>query len=221
MRKVFILILVIIIIVGGIFTYKHFQHKDSDLKEKETSELTPVLSNNNENYFLLYINETSKDNSNLIVNGTISRGNIKVNDEISIVGLDKKEVITKVSKIKTNNKETDVAYEGDNIDLILETDVPDYYIIQGQAIIKTGTTKPIYNINAKLNSISTDNISELENKVNLFSINYDIDCYIKVISEENNEVKITLDVPIVIDDGIEITLKNNDKVLAKGITINN
>lgn len=221
MRKVLILILVIIIIVGGIFTYKHFQHKDSDLKEIETSELTPVSSNNNENYFLLYINETSKDNSNLIVNGTISRGNIKVNDEISIVGLDKKEVITKVSKIKTNNKETDVAYEGDNIDLILETDVPDDYIIQGQAIIKTGTTKPIYNINAKLNSISTDNISELESKVNLFSINYDIDCYIKVISEENNEVKITLDVPIVIDDGIEITLKNNNKVLAKGITINN
>lgn len=221
MRKVLILILVIIIIVGGIFTYKHFQHKDSDLKEIETSELTPVSSNNNENYFLLYINETSKDNSNLIVNGTISRGNIKVNDEISIVGLDKKEVITKVSKIKTNNKETDVAYEGDNIDLILETDVPDDYIIQGQAIIKTGTTKPIYNINAKLNSISTDNISELEKKVNTFSTNSDIRCSIKVLSEENSEIKITLEVPIVIDDGIEFYLKNDNKVIAKGITINN
>jgi elongation factor Tu len=221
MKKILILILVIIVIVGGIFAYKYSQHKSGDLKKIETNELTSVLSTNNEDYFLLYIDEISKDNSNLILHGTISRGNIKVNDEISIVGLSKKEVITKVSKINNNNEEVKEAHEGDNIDLIIETEIPNDYIIQGQAVIKTGTTKPIYNINAKLNTISANSISELENKVNLFCINYDIDCSIKVISEENNEIKITLDIPIVVDDGIEITLKNNNKVLAKGITIDN
>jgi elongation factor Tu len=221
MKKFLILIFVIIIIVSGIFTYKHFQNKDNELKEIETSQLTPVSPVKNEDYFLMYIDKLSKDNSNIIINGTISRGNIKVNDEISIVGLDKKEVITQISKININNQETDIANEGDSISLVLDTDISDDYIAVGQAVIKTGTTKPIYIINARLNSISTDNISELESKVNTFSINTDIKCSVKVLSEENNEIKITLDVPIVIDNGIEFALKSNNKIIAEGISLNN
>lgn len=221
MKKSLIFILVIIIIVGLIFIHKYFQNKSSNMKKVESTELIPVVPNKKENYFLLYIDEISKNNSGIVVTGTISRGNIKINDEISIVGLDKKEIVTKVSKIKIDNEETDIAYEGENINIILESDVPNGYIIRGQAVIKTGTTKPIYNINVRLNSISTDNIFELEKKVNSFSINYDIDCSIKVISEESNEIKVKLDIPIVVDDGIEITLKNKNKIIAKGIIINN
>lgn len=221
MKKILILILVIIVIVGGIFTYKHFHNRNSELKEIENSELITVSSTKKENYFLLYIDGLSKDNSDIIINGTISRGNIKANDEISIVGLDKKEVMTKISRIKINNEETDVAYEGDTVSLVLASDVKDDYIIIGQAVIKTGTTKPIYNINASLNSISTNSISELEKEVNTFCISTDIKCTMKVLSEENSKIKITLSMPIVIEDGIEFSLKNNNKVIAKGITINN
>ena len=180
----------------------------------------PVSPVKKENYFLMYIDEISKSNSNIMIKGTILRGNIKINDEISIVGLDKKEVITKISKIKINNEETNVANQGDIISLVLESDMLEDYITMGQAVIKTGTTKPVYNIEARLNSISTDNISELESMVNTFRINTDVTGSVKVVSEENSEMKITLDIPIVIDEGIEFYLKDDNKVIAKGIVIN-
>lgn len=219
MKKILILILVIIIIIGGIFAYKHFNNKDSELKEIETNQLIPVSPTSKDDYFLMYIDELTKDDSSIAVKGTIARGNIKVNEKISIVGLDKKEVVTKISKIKINDEEKDTAKEGDIINLVLGSDVPNDYITMGQAVIKTGTTKPIYNITAKINSISTDNISELEKKAIIFSINTDLKCSVKLLSEENNEIEITLDIPIVIDEGIEFSLKNGNNVVAKGIAL--
>lgn len=221
MKKILTFTLIIIIVIVSIFAYKYFQNRNKDLNKIENTSLTQVSSKRDENYFLLYIDEISKDDVNVLVNGTISRGNIKINDEISIVGLGKKEVTTTVSKIYINNEEVNEAHEGDNIRLVLlESDIFTDYIIQGQAVIKTGTTKPVYNIEIILDTISIDNISELENKVDTASVNTDIKCSIKVLSEEKNEIKITLDVPIVIDDGIEISLKNGDKVIAKGVAIN-
>ncbi len=221
MKKFLIFILVIIIIIGSIFTYNYLKNKKDDLNELENTKLNPVSSTKKEKYFLLYIDEISNDNSNLIVNGIVSKGNVKINEEISIVGLNKKEVTATIKKIENNGKDVNSANQGDNINLTLESNIGKEYISKGQAVIISGTTKPIYNITAKLNSISGDNILEIENKVNTFNINYDIGCSVKITSKENNEIKITLDVPIIIDDGIEISLKDDNKVIAKGIAINN
>lgn len=221
MRRVLIITLVIIIIISSIFVYKHLQNKNNVLNKIETTELIPVSSNEDKDFFLLYIDKVSIDNSSTVIAGKILKGKIKINEEISIVGLNKKEIVTKVDKIKINNNEISVANEGDVINLVLESNIPNDYIIQGQAVIKTGTTKPIYNINAKLNAISISSILEIEIKTDSFNINTDIKCSVKVISEEDREIKISLNVPIVVNDGIEFILKSNNKVIAKGITLNN
>lgn len=146
---------------------------------------------------------------------------MEVNDEISIVGLGKKEVNAIVTKIENENKGTNSVNEGDTISLTLDCDIEEDYISQGQAVIISGTTKPIYNITAKLTSITTNSINEIKDKANIFNINSDIECSVEVISEETNEIKIKLDIPIVVANEIEFVLKSDNEIIANGICIDN
>ncbi len=216
MKKVLILIIIVLIIVGGFFMYKHFHKKDEGLREIGTNQLILDEPTIRENYFLMYIDELTKDGANTVVKGTVARGDIKLNDEISIVGLDKKGIDTKVLKIKINGEEKENAKEGDIISLVFESDVPEDYIAQGQTVIKTGTTKPVYNITTINNYISTEKNSDLKNIANIFNINIDLKCSVTEINEEKNEVNILLDEALVIDKGIDFTLKNGNEVVAKG-----
>ena len=221
MKKIVILILSIILIAGVVIIYKHVSSKNTELNEIENNQLKPV-THIQKDYFLMYVDETSNNNTGVILKGTILKGNIKLNDEISIVGLNRKEVTARILKIKVNNEEKDSAKEGEFINLEINSDIPKDYIMKGEAVIKTGTTKPVYNIDAEIKSLTADNITELEKNIDTFFINTDLKCSIKVISEKDNILRIKLEEPIVMDEGIEFSLKNGDKIVAKCecITIN-
>lgn len=166
--------------------------------------------------FLLYIDEIIEENENLKVAGIISNGSIKVNDEISILGLGKKGAYSKVIKLEVNNNETVSAKAGDNVKITLDSSIKKEYIEKGQSVILSGSTKPVYNIDIKITS-SDLNMSEIKEKGNIFYINSDISCSLQVISEENKQIKATLDVPIVVEKGLEIVIKNDTTVIANGI----
>jgi hypothetical protein len=50
-----------------------------------------------------------------------------------------------------------------------------------------------------------------------FFINSDIKCSVTLISEEDKKISILLDVPIVIQEGLEIFIKNDKSNIAKAI----
>lgn len=216
MKKGLICIIIIAIIIVAIFAYIKLNKKNSDVLENTNNAINTIETAEN---FLLYIDEILQDGNNVKVIGTVSEGTINDDNEISIVGLGKKEVDSKVIKLEVDNKERDSVKKGEKVAITLDSNVNIDYIAKGQAVIILGTTKPIYNIDAVI--VATNlNISEIIEKGNTFFINTDIDCSISIISEEGKKIKISLDVPIVIENGIEFVIKNDDSIIANCIVIN-
>lgn len=208
MKKIIICICIIILIITGILFGKNI------LKNKV--EINNLNTLPNKNSLLLYIDEIKNDDDNIVVTGKIISGKLNVNDEISIIGLGEKEVITKAIRLNVSERDTDSAKIGEIVSITIEPNIDMEYIHVGMAVITPQTDKPIYNIKVKI-SESTMELEEVVKKVNTFYINTDIKCTVNIVSKENNEIKISLDVPIIIPKDLEISLKNNDKVIAKGI----
>lgn len=208
-KKNILKIITLIIILTTIICVVSIKNKTKNVTQNEV-----VIGD--EGIFLLYIDEIIEENENLKIVGIISNGSLKVNDEISILGLGKKGAYSKVIKIEVDNNETNMAKAGEKIKITLESSIKKEYIEKGQSVILSGTTKPIYNIDIKVTSTDL-NISEIKDKGNIFYINSDIGCSIKIISEEKNTIKATLDVPIVVEKGLEIIIKNDTTVIANGI----
>lgn len=183
-----------------------------------------IIDTNTDNFLsstedaLMYIDNIIEEDSMLMINGTIYSGTLKKNDEISIVGLNKKGIDVKISKIEANNEEKESAQAGENVNLILDSDYSAEYIEKGQAVIAIGTAKPIYNITAKISDMNIE-LTELTEEANVFCINTDIKCNVSIMSEEDNIIEISLDVPIVVKKDLNVTLKNNSDIIATAIIV--
>ncbi len=210
MKKILICIAIVAAIIMAIFIYKNFI-KDNN----EASKGNEVVLNDEGN-FLLYIEDILQENERIKIKGNILSGKINTNDEISIVGLGRKGIDTKIVKLEINNKEVTSAKVGDLINITLEPNVKKEYMEKGQAVIISGSTKPIYNIDAQITSTELE-ISEIKEKGNVFFINSDIKCSISIVSEEDKQIKIKLDVPIVVEQGLEFVIKNHSSTIARGI----
>lgn len=207
MKKILIFIIIIIMIVISIFVYKNY-FKNNDIDNQ--------IVLNSDGDFLLYIDEIHEDGESLKIQGTISKGSIKTNNEISIVGLGKKQINSKVIKIESNNTVMDTAKAGDNVYITLDLNEKKDYITKGQSVILTGSTKPIFTIEAKI--VSSDlELKEIQEKGNNFYINSDIKCSVIILSEEEKLIKIKLEEPIVVAEKLEILIKQDNKIIAKCI----
>lgn len=211
MKKILICILIIIIITLILFGYKYLKNNEEPVQNN------PILTSNKEN-FLLYIDEVLEDNDNVKVRGTILKGTLNIKDDISIVGLGKKGVDSKITKIEINSVDSESGNAGDNVYITLDSKIKKEYIEKGQAIIISGTTKPIYNIYAKVSQTDLS-LFDIKEKGNIFNINSDIECRVEVLSEEEQKVKISLNVPMVVEEGIEIDIKNGNTIIAKAIIV--
>lgn len=217
MKKIVICIFIIILTIVGILIEKIFFSKQPTKNiEKNNIEIF-----SDEDNLLLYIDEVKKkknNNNNITIVGRIISGTVNVKDEISIGGLGKKEIITQVIKLNVNGTDSNIAKSGENVSITIDTDVDMEHIQVGMAVITPKTDKPVYNVKAKI-SKTTMELKDIVKEVNVFYINKDIKCNVTIISEKNNEIKISLDVPIVVKKDLEIVLKNNDKIIANAIVI--
>lgn len=210
-RKILIFIIMTIIIITIIIIYKNFNKEDNVVISNKIEEVTV----DNER-FLLYIDNILENEENIKIEGKILKGSININDEVGIVGLGRKEVDSRIKGIEINNKEEIEVKTGDKVYLILESNIKKDFIEKGQAVIKIGTTKPVFNMNAKITSSSLD-INSIKKNVNTFNVNTDIKCSINIISESDKTIKISLNTPLVVEKGIEVVLKNDNKIIARAV----
>lgn len=219
MKKIVIILIMMAIVIGGIVIYNNISNSDNKQTESN-NKVTVGTVVQKKDYFLMYIDDIETEDSNTVLKGIISKGNIKLNEEVTISGLGKKDVDVKILKIKVNNENSDTAKEGDNVKLVLNSNVSGEYITKGQAVVTIGSITPVFRTYAEIKSNTLNNIMKLEEKVTTFNINTDIKCTIEVISMETNKIAISLDESIILDEGIEFTLKDgNNNVIAKGITV--
>lgn len=214
MKKIKICIFIIILIVAGVLFGKNNFYKKSS-KNIENNNVSVLSDKDN---LLLYIDEIKNDNNNISIIGKIISGTVNIKDEISIVGLGKKEINAQIIKLGVNGTDANVAKSGENVCITIDTDVDMKHIQIGMAVITPQADKPIYNVNAKI-SETTMELKDIVKEVNVFYINTDIKCNVSIISEENYEIKVSLDVPIVVQNDLKVVLKNNDKIIANAIVI--
>ena len=107
---------------------------------------TPTTTGN----FLLPIEDVfTISGRGTVVTCKITRGTIKLNDEVQIVGLSKEIITTKVIGIEMFHKTLDEATEGDNVGLLLEG-VTREQVERGQVVITPNTMKEYTKFDAEI-----------------------------------------------------------------------
>ncbi|MFA6909083.1 MAG: elongation factor Tu [Patescibacteria group bacterium] len=108
---------------------------------KKLDEYIPEPKRDTDKPFLMPIEDIfSIEGRGTVVTGRIERGSVKVNDEVSIVGI-KETAKTVITGIEMFNKELDEGRAGDNAGLLLRgTKKED--VERGQVLAKTGTITP-------------------------------------------------------------------------------
>ena len=90
-----------------------------------------------------------------VVTGRVSRGTIKLNDEIQIIGLDKEIITTTVTEIEMFRKQVDYAEAGDNVGLSIK-DVSRDEVERGQVIAKPNSIKASKKFEATIDVLSKE-----------------------------------------------------------------
>lgn len=210
-KKFFYLIILILVIIILVIISKNFTKKDNQSIAQNTTEIVEE-----EKFLLLYIDNIEDDGNQIKIFGDVEKGKINVDDEISIEGLGGKGVDCKVQKLQIDNEEVTSAEKGEHICIVLDTYISTEMIHVGQAVTLPGTTKPIYNFNIQITSTDLS-LSELVNSINTIYIKSDINCSASIVSEEEQKIRVSLKVPIVVENDVEVLLKNNEEIIGEGI----
>jgi len=122
---------------------------------KAVDEYIPEPVRDTEKPFMMPIEDIfSIKGRGTVVTGRVSRGTLKVNDEVEIVGIkpNKKTIVTGVEMFRKSMDET---LAGDNVGLLLRG-IEKKDVIRGQVIAKPGTIKPYKKFEAELYVLTKD-----------------------------------------------------------------
>lgn len=157
----FLLIIIIVVICVFVFKPKGGNNSNSNSNSNSTSN-SNVESNSNSNTtptntnydkdgaFLMPIDDVfTITGKGTVVTGKISRGTIKINDEIEIIGLNHEVKTTVVTGIEMFRKQIDSAQIGDNVGLLLK-DVSREDVERGQVVAKPNSIKETKNFEANV-----------------------------------------------------------------------
>jgi len=157
----FLLIIIIVVICVFVFKPKGGNNSNSNSNSNSTSN-SNVESNSNSNTtptntnydkdgaFLMPIDDVfTITGKGTVVTGKISRGTIKINDEIEIIGLNHEVKTTVVTGIEMFRKQMDSAQIGDNVGLLLK-DVSREDVERGQVVAKPNSIKETKNFEANV-----------------------------------------------------------------------
>lgn len=221
MKKYGMKILIAILLVAvAISTYNMFFVEKEDVNNNQEidsalgKKVEPTITTD----FLMYIDEVGEVDTGILVKGTVFKGEVSVNSEISIVGLEKKEAVCNVLKITKENNSVEKAVSGEKVGILLETKFDIENFEKGQTAIATGTIKPVYTAEIKITSMNV-NINDLVEQINIVNINTDLKCEASVVSERDNTIKIKLDKSCVLAKDKEVFLKSGSSIIAKGIIV--
>jgi len=161
-----------------------------------------------------------------VITGKIERGQIKVNDEVEIVGIRDKQKTT-VTGIEMFRKLLDYAEAGENVGLLLRgTKRED--VERGQVVVKPGSITPHTNFDANVYILSKDE----GGRHNPFYANYRPQFYFRttdvtgvitlpagtemVMPGDTTEMSVELIQPIAMEDGLRFAIREGGRTVGAG-----
>ncbi|WP_026907472.1 elongation factor Tu [Paucisalibacillus globulus] len=163
-----------------------------------------------------------------VATGRVERGQIKVGDEIEIIGLQEESSKSTVTGVEMFRKLLDYAEAGDNIGALLRG-VAREDINRGQVLAKPGTIKPYTNFKAEVYVLS----KEEGGRHTPFFTNYRPQFYFRttdvtgviqlpegvemVMPGDNIEMNVELISPIAIEDGTRFSIREGGRTVGSGV----
>ncbi|MBB3662155.1 MULTISPECIES: elongation factor Tu [Prauserella salsuginis group] len=162
-----------------------------------------------------------------VVTGRIERGEIKLNEDVEIVGIREKATKTTVTSIEMFNKLLDAGQAGDNAALLLRG-IKREDVERGQVIVKPGTTTPHTEFEGSVYILSKDE----GGRHTPFFNNYRPQFYFRttdvtgvvtlpegtemVMPGDNTEISVSLIQPIAMDEGLRFAIREGGRTVGAG-----
>jgi len=163
-----------------------------------------------------------------VATGRIERGQVKVGDEVEIVGLKDKSEKTTVTGVEMFKKVLDSGQAGDNVGCLLRGVTRDG-IERGQVLAKPGSIKPHKKFECEVYVLS----KEEGGRHTPFFANYRPQFYFRttdvtgttkplggvemVSPGDNVKMEVELMVPIAMDDGVRFAIREGGKTVGSGV----
>jgi len=162
-----------------------------------------------------------------VVTGRIERGEVKLNEDVEIVGIKEKATKTTVTSIEMFNKMLDYGQAGDNAALLLRG-IKREDVERGQVVIKPGTTTPHTEFEAQAYILSKDE----GGRHTPFFNNYRPQFYFRttdvtgvvtlpegtemVMPGDNTEISVQLIQPIAMEEGLRFAIREGGRTVGAG-----
>lgn len=201
--------------------------KEAEIVEESTSAVEEVVV---ENPFYMPVEDVFEVTGiGTCVTGTVERGTVKTGDEVWLIGMGEEIIQTTVASNGTNEEaEKVVGNEGESVGIYL-TGVEKEQIQRGMVLIMPNTMWAYTEFTAEITMLPDDNYDEEEILVNGEAA----DCYIYVTQAEGTVqlqdgvtgvapgetavVTVKLSVPMAMETGIEIAIRQGGRTIATGV----
>ncbi|RKQ32348.1 elongation factor Tu [Oceanobacillus halophilus] len=192
-------------------------------------EYVPTPERDNDKPFMMPVEDVfSITGRGTVATGRVERGQVKVGDEVEIIGLSEESGKTTVTGVEMFRKLLDYAEAGDNIGALLRG-VSREDINRGQVLAKPGSITPHTNFKAEVYVLSKD---EGGRHTPFFS-NYRPQFYFRttdvtgvitlpegtemVMPGDNTEMTVELIAPIAIEDGTRFSIREGGRTVGSGV----
>ncbi|WP_156291766.1 elongation factor Tu [Oceanobacillus salinisoli] len=192
-------------------------------------EYVPTPERDNDKPFMMPVEDVfSITGRGTVATGRVERGQVKVGDEVEIIGLAEESGKTTVTGVEMFRKLLDYAEAGDNIGALLRG-VSREDINRGQVLAKPGSITPHTNFKAEVYVLSKD---EGGRHTPFFS-NYRPQFYFRttdvtgviqlpegtemVMPGDNTEMTVELISPIAIEDGTRFSIREGGRTVGSGV----
>lgn len=196
---------------------------------EKVDEYIPLPKRDVEKPFLMPVEDVfSIKGRGTVVTGKVSRGVLKVNEEVEIVGLAEKTKKTVVTGIEMFRKSLDEAMAGDNVGLLLRGIEKDE-VQRGQVIAKPGTVTPHTEFEAQLYVLT----KEEGGRHTPFFTGYRPQFYIRttdvtgevtlpkgvemVMPGDNITGQVKLITPVALEEGLRFAVREGGKTVGAGV----
>ena len=196
---------------------------------EKVDEYIPLPKRDVEKPFLMPVEDVfSIKGRGTVVTGKVSRGVLKVNEEVEIVGLSEKTKKTVVTGIEMFRKSLDEAMAGDNVGLLLRGVEKDE-VQRGQVIAKPGTVTPHTEFEAQLYVLT----KEEGGRHTPFFTGYRPQFYIRttdvtgevtlpkgvemVMPGDNIAGQVKLITPVALEEGLRFAVREGGKTVGAGV----
>jgi len=162
-----------------------------------------------------------------VVTGRIERGELKVNEEVELVGIREKSTKTTVTGIEMFRKLLDSGQAGDNVGLLVRG-IKREDVERGMVVVKPGTTTPHTEFEGNVYILSKDE----GGRHTPFFNNYRPQFYFRttdvtgvvtlpegtemVMPGDNTEMSVSLIQPIAMDEGLRFAIREGGRTVGAG-----